>query len=193
MTLTLASQSPRRKALLTQLGLTFTVRVADIDETMTPGTAPEDAVAEVSARKAHAVAADAAPDQVIIAADTIVVIDGRILGKPHSPEGAAEMLRTLSGRTHQVMTGVTVLRGGRQETVTEISRVSFRPLTEGEIAAYIATGDPMDKAGSYGVQGLAAAFVERIDGDYFNVMGLPLCRLTGMLRRFGVTVLGEKG
>ena len=191
MALILASQSPRRQELMGQIGLNFTVRVADIDEAMDPRDEPAAAVQKVSAKKAAAIAASAGAGDVIVAADTIVVIDGEILGKPHSPEEAKAMLRRLGGHTHRVMTGVTVVCGDRCETGVEITEVTFRPLSQGEIDAYVATGDPMDKAGSYGVQGLAASFVEGLRGDYFNVMGLPLCRLTGMLRRFGVTVLGE--
>lgn len=193
MALILASQSPRRQQLLRQIGLEFTVRAADIDETMTPGLSPQDAVADISARKAAAVAAFSAPEDVILAADTVVVAGSAILGKPRTPAQAAEMLRLLSGKEHFVMTGITVQKDVRRESYTEITRIRFRSLSEAEIAAYVATGDPMDKAGAYGIQGLAAVFVASLDGDYFNVMGLPLCSLTERLRRFGVTVLGEKG
>ncbi len=191
MALILASQSPRRRELLGQLGLTFTVRVADIDETMDPRLPPEEAVAAISAKKAAAV--PAGPDDVVIAADTIVVLGTTILGKPRSPREAEEMLLALSGKTHRVMTGVTVCRNGESRSFTEITEVAFRALSEAEIRAYVATGDPMDKAGSYGIQGLAALFVESLRGDYFNVMGLPLCALGRVLRIFGVEVLGEKG
>jgi len=191
MALILASQSPRRRELLGQLGLTFTVRVADIDEAMDPRLPPEEAVAEVSAKKAAAVSAG--QEDVVIAADTIVVLGSTVLGKPHSPQEAEEMLLSLSGRTHRVMTGVTVRRGEESRSFTEITEVVFRTLTETEVRAYVATGDPMDKAGSYGIQGLAALFVESLRGDYFNVMGLPLCALGRVLRQFGVEVLGEKG
>ena len=191
MNLILASQSPRRKELMEQMGLTFTVRVADIDETMNPGLSLPHAVAELSERKAMAVAA--AQDDVVVAADTIVVLGDAVLGKPRSHEEAKEMLRSLSGRHHQVMTGVTVRRGEKTERFTEITEVYFRPLTETEISAYVATNDPMDKAGSYGIQGLAGLFVEKLQGDYFNVMGLPICALGAALRRFGVEILGEKG
>ena len=191
MAVILASQSPRRQQLLSQMGLSFAVRVADIDETMNPALSPEDGVREISAKKAHAIEAKA--QEVVIAADTIVVVDEKILGKPHSPQEAEEMLRLLSGREHRVMTGVTVKRGALSESVTEVTEIVFRPLSEEEIRAYVATGDPMDKAGSYGIQGLAAMFAQSIRGDYFNVMGLPLCTLCRMLRRFGVEVLGEKG
>lgn len=191
--LILASQSPRRHELLRQMGLQFTVKVADIDETMDPSKPPEEQVAEVSARKAAAIAAASCAEDVIIAADTIVVVDNTILGKPHSPEEAKAMLRMLSGRTHRVMTGVTVQQGEKALRHTEITEIRFRELTETEISTYVASGDPMDKAGSYGIQNAAAVFVDRMHGDYFNVMGLPLCALTLLLRRFGVAVLGEKG
>lgn len=191
MGIILASQSPRRRELLGQMGLSFTVRVADIDETMDPRLPPEEAVAAISAQKAAAI--PAGKGDVVIAADTIVVLDDTILGKPRSPEEAEAMLLALSGRTHRVMTGVTVLKDGECHSFTEITRVVFRPLSPAEIRAYVATGDPMDKAGSYGIQGLAGLFVERLEGDYFNVMGLPLCALGRVLRRFGVEILGEKG
>lgn len=191
MSLILASQSPRRQQLLSQMGLSFAVRVADIDETMDPALSPEDGVREISGKKACAI--PAAEDDVVIAADTIVVVDGSILGKPHTPEEAMQMLRRLSGREHRVMTGLTVKKGEHCESCTEVTTIRFRTLSDTEIGAYVATGDPMDKAGSYGIQGLAAIFAQSIQGDYFNVMGLPLCTLCRMLRRFGVTVLGEKG
>lgn len=191
--LILASQSPRRQQLLQQMGLTFIVKVADIDETMDPSQPPESQVAEVSARKATAIAEISCEEDIIIAADTIVVVDDTILGKPHSEEEAKAMLRRLSGRSHRVMTGVTVQKGSEALRHTEITEIRFRELTDTEISAYVASGDPMDKAGSYGIQNAAAVFVSGLQGDYFNVMGLPLCALTRLLRRFGVAVLGEKG
>lgn len=191
--LILASQSPRRQQLLQQMGLTFTVKVADIDETMDKSRPPKEQVAEVSARKAAAIAAISQRDDVIIAADTIVVVDDVILGKPTSPDDAVRMLKMLSGRSHSVMTGVTVRCGEKSVSHTEITQIRFRDLTDTEIEAYVASGDPMDKAGSYGIQNGAAVFVCGMDGDYFNVMGLPLCSLTLLLRQFGVAVLGEKG
>ena len=177
--LILASQSPRRKELLGHLNMPFTVRVADIDETTDPFVPPEDEVARLSYEKALAI--ERQPEDIVIAADTIVVLDGRVLGKPRDEEDAADMLRRLSGRHHQVMTGVTVLRGDRTITRTEITHVHFRHLSDKEIARYVATGEPMDKAGSYGIQGGASLFVEAIHGDYYNVMGLPVCRLWQML------------
>lgn len=191
MAVILASQSPRRQQLLRQIGVDFIVKIADIDETMDPSLSVAQAVAVTSAKKALAI--EAGKDDVVVAADTIVVVDDVVLGKPRSQEEAARMLRTLSGREHKVMTGVTVCRGGRMESYTETTTVAFRPLSEAEIAAYIATNEPMDKAGSYGIQGYGSVFVSRLDGDYFNVMGLPLCSLCPLLRKFGVPVLGEKG
>ncbi len=191
MALILASKSPRRKQLLEQMGLSFLVRAADVDETMDPSLTPAQAVAEISRRKAAAT--PAAPEDLVIAADTVVVLGDTILGKPRTEEEAVQMLRSLSGCKHQVMTGVTVQKGEETLTFTEITDVFFRKLSEREILAYVATKDPMDKAGSYGIQGLAALFVEKLCGDYFNVMGLPVCALGKALRHFGVEVLGEKG
>lgn len=180
MRVILASQSPRRKELLGLFHIPFTVCAADIDEAMDPRENPFDEVARVSALKALAVRRG--EDDVVIAADTIVVCDGRVLGKPCDPEDAKKMLRLLSGRDHQVMTGVTVLRGQRLETVTEVTDIHFRELSEGEIERYVRSGEPMDKAGAYGIQGGAALFAEKMAGDYYNVMGLPVCRLFQMLR-----------
>ena len=187
MNLILASQSPRRRELMGLFHVPFTVRVADIDETMNPENAPCDEVAQVSRRKALAVAREA--DDVVIAADTIVVLGARVLGKPHSPEEAKDMLRALSGRDHQVMTGLTVLRGDTSATVTEITDIHFRELTENEIDAYVRSGEPMDKAGAYGIQGGAALFAERMVGDYYNVMGLPVCTLWKLLRQIAPELL----
>ena len=181
MTLILASASPRRQELLKLFGLPFIVRVADIDETMDPGVPPFEEVGRVSRLKALAVSRE--KDDTVIAADTIVVCEGKTLGKPHTPEEAAEMLRLLSGRDHQVMTGCTVLRGEDCVTFTEVTDLHFRPLSEGEIARYVASGEPMDKAGAYGIQGGAALFCQRMVGDYYNVMGLPVCRLGQTLRQ----------
>ena len=189
MRLILASASPRRKELLGLFHIPFEIRVADIDETMDPRKKPYDEVARVSASKALAVCRDR--EDVVIAADTIVVCQGKVLGKPHSEAEAREMLRLLSGRDHQVMTGVTVVRGDRVETFTEVTDLHFRPLSEKEIAAYVATGEPMDKAGSYGIQGGAALFCTHMVGDYYNVMGLPVCRLGEVLRVMAPDLMGE--
>ena len=181
MQLILASASPRRKELMSLFGIPFVVRAADIDETMDSSKPPFDEVARVSRAKALAVARE--EDDAVVAADTIVVCDGRVLGKPHSREEAVAMLSLLSGRDHQVMTGCTVLRGSQIETFTEVTDLHFRPLSRKEIETYVASGEPMDKAGAYGIQGGAALFCERIAGDYYNVMGLPVCRLSQTLKR----------
>ena len=188
MHLILASASPRRQELLKIFGLPFSVRVADIDETMDASKAPFDEVARVSRMKAQAVARG---DDIVIAADTIVVCEGKTLGKPRDEEDAKAMLRLLSGRKHQVMTGCTILCGDKCETFTEVTDIHFRDLSETEIARYVASGEPMDKAGSYGIQGGAALFCTHMVGDYYNVMGLPLCRL-GMVLRQTVPELMEE-
>ena len=167
----------------------FTVRVADIDETMDPGKSPYEEVALVSRRKAMAI--PRTTDDVVLAADTIVVCDGRVLGKPKNPEDAVSMLQLLSGRDHQVMTGMTVLRGEVIRTVTEVTDIHFRDLSEKEIRRYVASGDPMDKAGSYGIQGGAALFAEKLVGDYYNVMGLPVCRLWQVLSEVAPELMEE--
>ena len=180
MQIILASASPRRRELMGLYGVPFTVRAADIDETMDPGKPPFDEVARVSRCKALAVSRE--PEDVVVAADTIVVCGNQVLGKPRDEEDAARMLRLLSGSTHQVMTGCTVLRGSRAETFTQVTQLHFRPLSEGEIDAYVRSGEPMDKAGAYGIQGGGALFAEKMVGDYYNVMGLPVCRLWKILR-----------
>ena len=179
MELILASQSPRRRELLGLFRLPFVIRVADVDETMDPQISPYDEVARVSREKALAVPRQ--EDDLVIAADTIVVCEGKVLGKPHTPEEAVQMLSLLSGRDHQVMTGMTVVRGGQVISCTEVTDIHFRELSQKEIAAYVATGEPMDKAGAYGIQGGAALFAEKMVGDYYNVMGLPVCKLRQML------------
>ena len=190
MNLILASQSPRRRELLGLTGLDFIVRVADIDERMDPEKAPFDEVARVSRLKAEAVARK--PDDVVIAADTIVVCAGEVLGKPRSEEDAFRILKLLSGRHHEVMTGMTVLRGDEAITHTEVTKIHFRDLRDGEIRAYIASGEPMDKAGAYGIQGGAALFADQMEGDYYNVMGLPVCRLAMILRSLGLPIWGVR-
>lgn len=158
----------------------FEVRVADIDETMDPLEDPRREVARVSRRKAEAV--ERQPGEVVIAADTIVVCDGVALGKPHSAEEAIQMLHMLSGRSHEVMTGLTVLSDNVCKCGTEVTEVVFRELTAREIGEYVESGEPMDKAGAYGIQGGAALFVEAVMGDYYNVVGLPVCRLGQILK-----------
>ena len=180
MQLILASASPRRKELLSLLGIPFQVRAADIDETMDETKPAAQETARVSRLKALAVPRE--DGDVVVAADTIVVCDGRILGKPKDPRDAARMLKMLSGRDHQVMTGCTVLRDSTMETFTEITDLHFRELSDGEIRKYVESGEPMDKAGAYGIQGGAALFCEKLSGDYYNVVGLPVCRLFETLR-----------
>ena len=189
MSLILASASPRRKELMGLYHIPFEIRAADIDETMDLSADPAVEVGRVSRLKAMATPRGA--DDVVVAADTIVVCGGRVLGKPHSEDEAVEMLTLLSGRDHQVMTGVTVLRGEKKETFTEITDIHFRDLSEKEIRGYVATGEPMDKAGSYGIQGGAALFCSRMVGDYYNVMGLPVCRLGEVLRGIAPDMMGE--
>ena len=179
MNLILASQSPRRKELLGVLNIPFSIRVPQVDENMDEQDDPARQVGLVSRRKA--LAAQSGENEVIVAADTIVVCDGRILGKPRDEADACRMLRMLSGKVHQVMTGLTVLHNDAVVTCTEITDVHFRPLSDGEIHRYVASGEPMDKAGAYGIQGGASVFVEKICGDYFNVVGLPVCRLWKIL------------
>ena len=185
----LASQSPRRQELMKLTGLPFTVRVADVDETMDKSLPVQQEVTRVSRLKAQTIAAGAAADDIVIAADTIVVIDGRELGKPRSEQEALDMLRLLSGRTHEVVTVLSVCKGPRIESEAVVTKVTFRTLCDEELRAYIKTGEPMDKAGSYGIQGYGAMFAKCIEGDYFSVMGLPLCPLCRMLRAFGVRIL----
>ena len=180
MKLILASQSPRRRELMQLFSCPFTVEVADIDETMDPRKNPYEEVARVSRLKAGAIARE--EDDVVVAADTIVVLGSRVLGKPKDEADAESMLTALSGRDQQVMTGLTVLRGNKAVTVTEVTDIHFRPLSPEEIRAYVQSGEPMDKAGAYGIQGGAALFAEKMVGDYYNVMGLPVCTLWKILR-----------
>ncbi len=189
MHLILASASPRRKELLSLFGIPFTIRVADIDETMDSVKAPSDEVARLSREKALAVPREAG--DIVIAADTIVVCEEKVLGKPHSKEEAFSMLRLLSGRDHQVMTGCTVLRDDQAVTFTEVTDLHFRELTEKEVRRYVESGEPMDKAGAYGIQGGAALFCEKMVGDYYNVMGLPVCRLGQVLKAMAPEIMEE--
>ena len=190
MQLILASQSPRRKELMNLFHIPFTVRVADIDETMDQTKSAYDEVARVSRLKAEATPRTA--EDVVVAADTIVVCDGKVLGKPSDEEDAFRMLKLLSGKDHQVMTGLTVLRGDQALVCTELTDIHFRELTDKEIRAYIRTGEPMDKAGSYGIQGGAALFAEKMVGDYYNVMGLPVCRLGQILKTLAPELMEDR-
>lgn len=179
MEIILASQSPRRRELLERMGVkNFRIVTPDIDEHMERELPPEELVRRISAEKARAVREQAGMDAVVIAADTVVALDGAVLGKPADELEAFKMLSTLSGCRHQVYTGLTVLRGEERHTVSEE-----------EISCYIQTGEPMDKAGAYGIQGFGALLIEGIQGDYYNVMGLPVCRLGGILRQLGVDCL----
>ena len=180
--LILASRSPRRAELLERLSLEFAVRVPDVDETVKPYESPAGAAARLAESKAR-VAAEAGA--LAIGCDTLVVHGGDILGKPKSRAEAVEMINRLEGEEHEVYTGVAVATPERVESVVETTRVWFRSLDAEECEEYVATGEPMDKAGAYGIQGYGAAIVERIDGDYFNVMGLPIQRLLELFRRFG--------
>jgi septum formation protein len=179
----LASASPRRRDLLNLVGIEHDVRPANIDERYLSGETPSAHAERLAREKATAIDA---PDAVTIGSDTIVVVDGRVLGKPRDRTQAAEMLRLLSGRSHVVMTGVAARWRGTLASGLEEVGVTFRALTDGEIERYIDTGEPMDKAGAYGIQGFGATIVERVDGDYFAVMGLPLHRLIGLLQTLGL-------
>ena len=186
----LASGSPRRRELLERIGITdFDVRVPEVEESFPEGLTPQEVVEYISREKAEAAAALCSEDEIVITADTMVFLDHQRLGKPQDEADALRMLTALQGRHHTVCTGVTVRRGAEVITESETTHVYFRPATQAELRAYIATGEPMDKAGSYGVQGKGALLVEKLDGDFFNVMGLPVLRLSRMLKRFGVELL----
>ena len=191
MAMILASQSPRRRELLGQMGFSFTVRPAKGEELPHPELTPAQLVEELARQKALEVSVGADADDVVVAADTVVAVDGTVLGKPRDRAHAAEMLSALSGREHTVYTGVAVKRGETLLVEHEATQVRFRPLTEREIDLYIQTGEPMDKAGSYGIQGYGALLVEGIRGDYFNVVGLPICRLGRMLAQVGEDALAQ--
>ncbi|MBB3047123.1 septum formation protein [Litorivivens lipolytica] len=185
--LILGSQSPRRRELLAQLGVRFSVISADIDETPRTAESAADCVRRLAESKAAAVwKRQPVPALPVLAADTVVVIDDDILGKPETVEDACAMLARLSNREHEVMTAVCLVAGDKSESLVQTSRVSFATLTAQEIRAYVATGEPMDKAGSYGIQGLAAAFVRELQGSYSGVVGLPLYETRQLLRRFGI-------
>ena len=186
--LVLASASPRRRELLAQAGFTFTVTPASIPEDPQPGENPVSYVTRLAREKAEAVFARLQSEIVVLGADTTVVTpNGEILGKPADATDAARMLRLLSGATHQVITGVAVVSSSGTETAAEVTHVTMLTLSDGEIAAYIATGEPMDKAGAYAIQGRAARWIPRIHGCYFNVVGLPLALVSGMLEAVATT------
>lgn len=189
----LASRSPRRGELLGQIGVTFAVLPSDVDESVRPDESPEHYVLRLAREKAlvcaQRLAVEGLADRPILAADTTVCIDGMILGKPEHDADAAAMLRRMSDRWHAVHTAIAVAQGNRVETVLSSTQVEMARLTEAEIAAYIASGEPRDKAGSYGIQGLAGAFIRRIEGSYSGVMGLPVYETSLLLKQFGVPVL----
>ena len=182
----LASGSPRRRELLTQAGFSFTVLTADVDETIEE-TAPDNVVAELSKRKAEAVHKKSdQSEMIIVAADTIVACDGEILGKPADEEDAVRMLTELSGKTHEVFTGVTViLTDGSEITFTNCTKVTMYAVSEAEIRDYVASREPMDKAGAYGIQGIGARLVKQIEGDYNNVVGFPLAHFIRIMEKIG--------
>ena len=187
----LASGSPRRQELLNRIGITdFDIRVPQTDEHYPTGLTPAQIVEYISREKADAAAKLCTPEEIVITADTMVFLDDIKLGKPSDEAEALAMLTALQGHHHAVCTGVTVRQGGRALTRALRTEVYFRPASEAELRAYIAGGEPMDKAGAYGVQGQGALLVERIDGDFFNVMGLPVLLLSRMLAEFGVKLLG---
>ncbi len=191
MRIILASQSPRRRELLERMGISeFEVIPAKAEESalLTRTLTPDQLVEELSRRKCAEVSA-AHPDALVIAADTMVAVNNRVLGKPHSEKDAARMLAALSGRLHMVYTGVTIAQGVKSITEHEMTFVRFCTLSQADIIHYIATGEPMDKAGAYGIQGYGSVLVEGISGDYYNVMGLPVCRVARLLARFGVNSL----
>lgn len=185
MDIVLASGSPRRRELLETMGLEFSVVPAKGEEIAPEGAGPAETVMALSKAKAGEVA-KSRPESLVIAADTVVWAEGRILGKPKDEAEARAMLRMLSDNTHEVYTGVTLMLGEKEAVGAECTKVFFRRLTDEEIDRYVSTGEPMDKAGAYGIQGRAALMVRRLEGDYFNVMGLPLCRLGQMLEEIGV-------
>lgn len=188
MRLILASSSPRRLELLRAAGIGFEVMAPGLEEVLVAGEGPEAAVRRLAEEKARAVMGRVAGEAVVLAADTAVVLEGRMLGKPGSVEEAGEMLRSLSGRTHEVMTGFALGRGGRVRSAVCVTRVAFRVLGEEEIGAYVATGEPMDKAGGYGIQSGAAHMVRSVWGSYTNVVGLPVAEVVEGLREFLLAV-----
>jgi len=187
MKLILASASPRRAEILRAAGISFTVLSSAVDETPLPGETASDLVRRMAAGKAELVAARAVGPAIVIAADTVVALDGTVMGKPRTSEDARQMLEKLSGRTHSVITGVALVRlpDIERREFTEITQVHFTALSDEEIVKYLSSGEPFDKAGSYAIQGVAGRFIPRIDGCYFNVVGLPLARLCRELAALG--------
>jgi len=180
--LVLASASPRRQELLRNAGITFEMQPADIPEDPLPGEAAKDCAERLAREKAFAIACQR-PHDVVLGADTVVVVEGQLLGKPCDAADAARMLRMLSGREHQVITGVCLVVGGQPSAASETTLVTMSEITDKEIADYVASGEPMDKAGAYAIQGIASRWIPRIEGDYSNVVGLPVALVCRMLRR----------
>jgi len=186
--LVLASASPRRAALLREAGWAFEVAPVDLDETLRPGETAQAYVERLAQAKAAA-AASKDPEAVVLGADTTVVVQGQVLGKPLDSADAARMLRLLSGRTHDVLTGICLRKGLRSLVHVESSRVRIAALSDAEIEWYIGTGEPFDKAGGYAVQGLASRFIEAVDGSYSNVVGLPVASVNSLLKQLGCDIL----
>lgn len=181
----LASQSPRRRELMARITTDFEVMVSQVDEVLPDGISPEDTAAYLAELKAAAVAAEC-PGKTVIGSDTVVILDGEVLGKPADADDAARMLRALSGKTHTVITGCCIIKDGEKSVFSEATEVVFYPLSDSDIADYIATGEPFDKAGAYGIQGQGSLLVKGIEGDFFNVVGFPVGRLNRELRNLGV-------
>ena len=190
MKIILASKSPRRKEILETMGVSFEIDVADVDESVSDDFSPVEAVCEISKRKAQRIAERHGEDEIVISADTVVVIDGKIIGKPKDKEDAFCILKNLSGRTHEVYTGFTVCGNGKTKTDFEVTKVHFKELCDDDIRRYIATGEPMDKAGAYGIQQKGNLFVDYIHGDYYNVVGFPISKICVTIRElFGINLL----
>ena len=190
MKIILASKSPRRREILETMGVEFETDVADVDESVSGELSPVEAVCEISKRKAKKVAERHTDDEIVISADTVVVIDGKIIGKPKDKEDAFNIIKSLSGRTHEVYTGFTVCGKGRTKTDFEVTKVHFKELCDDDIRRYVATGEPMDKAGAYGIQQKGNLFVEYIHGDYYNVVGFPISKICVTIKElFGINLL----
>ena len=190
MKIILASKSPRRKEILETMGVEFEIDVADVDESVDESLSPLEAVCEISKRKTKAVSQRHTGEKIIISADTVVVIDGRIIGKPKDKEDAFNILKGLSGKTHEVYTGFTIFGNGKSKTDYEVTKVHFKELCDEDIKRYIETGEPMDKAGAYGIQQKGNLFVEYIHGDYYNVVGFPISKICVTIKElFGINIL----
>lgn len=190
MKIILASKSPRRKEILETMGVSFEIDVADVDESVDACLSPVEAVCEISKRKAEKVAERHGDDEIVISADTVVVIDGKIIGKPKDKEDAFCILKNLSGRAHEVYTGFTVCANGKTKTDFEVTTVQFKELLDDDIRRYVATGESMDKAGAYGIQQKGNLFVEYIHGDYYNVVGFPISKICVTIKElFGINIL----